>query len=146
MHTALDTSGSSAPAPPTAACRHRPGAARHQVLRRRRRTPQVTGGGDVAPTLGFAAPAGQRSAAPVWVRFVLVPGLTDEPENVEPLADFVAALGNVERVDVLPFHTLGAPNTTRSGIPFPLADRPPPTREQAAAARAVFAARGLLVT
>ena len=106
---------------------------------------EVTGGGEVAPTLGFA----RRLAAlerRVWIRFVLVPGLTDEPDNLEPLADFVASLGNVERVDVLPFHTMGDAKYAAMGIPFPLADRPVPTREQAVAARAVFADRGLLVT
>ncbi|MEV7180133.1 hypothetical protein [Kitasatospora sp. NPDC093679] len=44
----------------------------------------------------------------VWVRFVLVPGLTDLVENIEGVAAFTASLGNVTRVDVLPFHKIGA--------------------------------------
>jgi pyruvate formate lyase activating enzyme len=105
----------------------------------------VTGGGSVTPTLQFA----RRLAAlerPTWIRFVLVPGLNDAPEDVEPLADFVATLGNVARVDVLAFHTLGAAKYAAMGLPFPLADRAAPTAEQAAAVRAVFRARGLAVT
>lgn len=105
----------------------------------------VTGGGDVAPTLAFA----RRLAAmerDVWVRFVLVPGLNDAPQNVEPLADFVAGLGNVSRVDVLPFHTLGTAKYDAMGLPFPLAGRSAPTSEQAEAVRAVFRRTGLRVT
>ena len=45
---------------------------------------------------------------PVWVRYVLVPGLTDDPANVEGVAKFVAPMKNVEWVEVLPFHQLGA--------------------------------------
>jgi pyruvate formate lyase activating enzyme len=80
------------------------------------------------------------------VRYVLVPGWTDAPEEVEAVADRCAALANVERVDVLPFHQLGRSKYERLGLPFPLADTPAPTRDQVAAARAVFAARGLEVS
>jgi pyruvate formate lyase activating enzyme len=45
---------------------------------------------------------------PVWVRFTLVPGLTDDPANVEGIAKFVAPMKNVEWVEVQPFHQLGA--------------------------------------
>jgi pyruvate formate lyase activating enzyme len=72
------------------------GAERHKALT----------GMDIEPTLGFA----RRLAAlrkPVWVRFVLVPGLTDDPEVLTGIAEFAAGLGNVERVEVLPFHQLG---------------------------------------
>src|SRR5262249_16057994 len=60
---------------------------------------------DLAPSLRFA----ERLAAlkkPVWVRFTLVPGLTDDPANVDAVAKFVAPLKNVEWVEVLPFHQL----------------------------------------
>jgi pyruvate formate lyase activating enzyme len=60
-------------------------------------------GMDIGPTLEFA----RRLAAhgrPVWIRFVLVPGLTDDLEDIAKIAGFAASLGNVERVDVLPFH------------------------------------------
>jgi pyruvate formate lyase activating enzyme len=62
---------------------------------------------ELAPTLKFA----ERLAAlgkPVWVRFTLVPGSTDDPDNVEGIARFVAPMKNVEWVEVQPFHQLGA--------------------------------------
>lgn len=43
----------------------------------------------------------------MWLRYVLVPGLTDDPDDITQIADFVAGLGSVERVDVLPFHQMG---------------------------------------
>src|SRR5262249_33869636 len=62
---------------------------------------------DLAPTLRFA----QRLAEvgkPVWVRFTLVPGLSDDPANVEKVARFVAPMKNVEWVEVQPFNQLVA--------------------------------------
>jgi pyruvate formate lyase activating enzyme len=64
-------------------------------------------GRELAPTLRFA----ERLASigkPVWVRFTLVPGFTDDPANVEGIAKFVAPMKNVEWVEVQPFHQLGA--------------------------------------
>src|SRR5947207_10646363 len=63
-------------------------------------------GMDVGPTLEFARRLAARGR-PVWIRFVLVPGLTDDPEDIAKIAAFSAGLGNVERVDVLPFHQMG---------------------------------------
>ncbi|MFJ7906528.1 pyruvate formate-lyase-activating protein [Kitasatospora sp. NPDC096204] len=99
-------------------------------------------GQELAPTLEFArrlADLGKET----WVRFVLVPGLTDPAANVEGVAAFAASLGNVTRVDVLPFHRLGAPKWRALGLDFPLAGTPAPTPEQTAEARAIFAAHGL---
>jgi pyruvate formate lyase activating enzyme len=96
----------------------------------------------LAPTLAFARRLADRGV-PVWIRHVLVPGVTDVPEELEAVADVAAGLGNVERVDVLPFHTLGCEKYDRLGIPFPLEGVRPPTAEAVAAARARFAARGL---
>jgi pyruvate formate lyase activating enzyme len=70
-------------------------------------TYRLVTGRELAPTLRFA----ERLAAigkPVWVRFTLVPGLTDDPENVEGIARFVAPMKNVEWIEVQPFHQLGA--------------------------------------
>ncbi len=63
-------------------------------------------GADIDAVLEF----GRRLAArhkSVWLRFVLVPGLTDDPSEISHIAEFAAGLGNVERVDVLPFHQMG---------------------------------------
>ncbi|MFD0273666.1 pyruvate formate-lyase-activating protein [Kitasatospora sp. NPDC127111] len=102
-------------------------------------------GQDLAPTLAFARRLADLGTE-VWVRFVLVPGLTDAAANVEGVASFAASLGNVTRVDVLPFHKLGAAKWRALGLDFPLADTPVPTPDQTAAARAVFAAHGLCTT
>ena len=80
-------------------------------------------GRDLAPTLRFA----ERLAAigkPVWVRFTLVPGLTDDPENVEKIAKFVAPMKNVEWVEVQPFHQLGAFKWKAMGIEYKEANTP----------------------
>src|SRR6476619_7342305 len=80
-------------------------------------------GRDQAPTLRFA----ERLAAigkPVWVRFTLVPGLTDDPDNVEKLAKFVAPMKNVEWVEVQPFHQLGAFKWKAMGIDYKEANTP----------------------
>src|SRR3954451_4212498 len=83
---------------------------------------------DIAPTLRFA----ERLAAmskPVWVRFTLVPGETDDPANVDGIARFVAPMKNVEWVEVQPFHQMGAFKWKALGLEYKLADTPPASRE-----------------
>jgi len=63
-------------------------------------------GAEVAPVLEFARRLAARRKQ-IWIRFVLVPGYTDNPDNVEGVAKFAASLGTVQRVDVLPFHQMG---------------------------------------
>lgn len=102
-------------------------------------------GGALPPTLRFAERLAERGQ-PTWVRFVLVPGLTDAPEHVRRLARFVAGLGNVERVDVLGYHRLGREKYAALGLPDRLRDVPGATPEQVLAARRSFADAGLDVT
>src|SRR5262245_64591168 len=64
-------------------------------------------GRDLAPTLRFAERLASL-AKPVWVRFTLVPGETDDPANVEGIARFVAPMRNVEWVEVQPFHQMSS--------------------------------------
>ncbi|MER6784166.1 pyruvate formate-lyase-activating protein [Streptomyces sp. NPDC000658] len=99
-------------------------------------------GGRLAPTLSFATRL-DRLGVPMWIRYVLVPGWTDDPPAVDALAGFVAGLEAVDRVDVLPFHRLGAPKYEALGIPFPLKDTPSPAPELAASVRDRFRGRGL---
>lgn len=83
---------------------------------------------EVGPTLRFA----ERLAAmgkPVWVRYVLVPGLTDDPANVDGVARFVAPMRNVEWVEVLPFHQIGAFKWKELGLDYQLADTLPASPE-----------------
>ncbi|MCS6815725.1 MAG: pyruvate formate-lyase-activating protein, partial [Cyanobacteria bacterium] len=94
------------------------------------------------PTLAMARYLDQIHK-PTWIRFVLVPGLTDPPHNIEGLADFVATLGNVERVEVLPFHKMGEYKWEQLGLEYLLKDTPEPSPELVEATKAVFRARGL---
>ncbi|MEO6086858.1 MAG: pyruvate formate-lyase-activating protein [Umezawaea sp.] len=101
-----------------------------------------TTGEEVAPTIEFARRLSDLGK-PMWIRFVLVPGLTDDWDNVEGIAEFVATLNSVECVDVLPFHKLGAPKYTALGIPFPLADTPTPDAALVERVRGQFTRHGL---
>ncbi len=83
---------------------------------------------ELAPTLRFA----ERLAAmgkPVWVRFTLVPGLTDDPDNVDKIARFVAPMKNVEWVEVQPFHQLGEFKWKAMKLDYKHRDTPRPTPE-----------------
>jgi pyruvate formate lyase activating enzyme len=99
-------------------------------------------GHDIDATLEFA----RRLAAkqrPVWVRFVLVPGLTDDMDDIAQIAKFAAKLGNVGRVDVLPFHQMGRFKWKALGMKYSLEDIEPPSRGQIDRACAAFRAEGL---
>jgi pyruvate formate lyase activating enzyme len=99
-------------------------------------------GGELGPTLNFATRL-DRLGVPLWIRYVLVPGWTDEPESVEGLARFVAGLGAVDRVDILPFHKLGAAKYEALGLPFPLRDTPCPDAGLTERIREQFRAHGV---
>ena len=99
-------------------------------------------GMDVGPTLEFARRlAAQRR--PIWLRYVLVPGLTDDPEDISQTAGFAAGLGNVERVDVLPFHQMGRFKWKHLGIDYTLETVEPPTAELVERAGTIFRTTGL---
>jgi pyruvate formate lyase activating enzyme len=80
---------------------------------------------------------------PMWVRYVLVPGLTDIPEEMEQLAAFAASLGVVERVEILPFHQLGQYKWERLGLDYKLDRTEPPSNQLVAAAVSIFRNAGL---
>jgi pyruvate formate lyase activating enzyme len=94
------------------------------------------------PTLEFA----RRLASlgkPVWIRFVLVPGLTDDPAEIAKIAGFAGALGNVKRVDVLPFHQMGLFKWKELGLEYALPHVQPPSSDAVEQASAAFRAAGL---
>ena len=98
-------------------------------------------GQNLQPTLDFA----ERLAAigkPVWLRYVLVPGLTDQMDDIEALARYAAGLGNIRRVDVLPFHQMGRYKWQDLGLEYPLSTTEPPTPELTTQARAIFRSNG----
>ena len=84
-------------------------------------------GGILQPTIDFGqrlAKAGKK----IWVRFVLVPGLTSSEENVENVAKICETFGDaLEHIDVLPFHQLGRPKWHMLNIPYPLEDQKGPS-------------------
>ena len=88
---------------------------------------QLTGVHNAA-TLAFARRLAARGR-PIWVRYVLVPSLTDDLEDVAKTAAFAASLGTVERVDVLPFHQMGRFKWQKLGLEYTLEDAQPPAVE-----------------
>ena len=97
---------------------------------------------DNAPILAFA----RRLAAmkrPMWLRYVLVPGLTDVRSEMEQIAEFAAGLGVVERAEVLPFHQMGRFKWEKLGMDYQLKDTQPPSQSTVDEALARFRATGL---
>jgi pyruvate formate lyase activating enzyme len=85
-------------------------------------------GRDIAPTLRFAERLASLSK-PVWVRFTLVPGETDDPANVDGIARLVAPMKNVEWVEVQPFHQMGSFKWKAIGLEYKLENTKPPSRD-----------------
>lgn len=81
-------------------------------------------GKEVGPTLNFARRLAQHQK-PIWLRYVLVPGLTDCENDINQIAAFAVGLGNVQRVDVLPFHQMGRYKWKRLGLNYTLDDVEP---------------------
>lgn len=100
-------------------------------------------GKDNGPILDFARRLAARKR-PMWLRFVLVPGLTDHPDDVAQIAKFCGELGNVQRVDVLPFHQMGQYKWEKLGIDYTLKDVEPPTTDQVEQVCSQFRAVGLV--
>jgi pyruvate formate lyase activating enzyme len=85
-------------------------------------------GMEIEPTLAFGHRLAEKKS-PILVRFVLVPGLTDDPNDIAQIASFAAGLGNVERVDVLPFHQMGRYKWRELGMDYSLSDIEPPSED-----------------
>lgn len=103
---------------------------------------KLTGGFSVEPTLATA----HRLALlgkDIWVRHVVVPGYTDTLEHMEKLATFLAPLGNVKRVELLPFHQLGSHKWETLNIPYPFAGVKAPEPDFVESLRAPFRALGM---
>ena len=105
---------------------------------------QLVTSAELEPTLRFARRLSDRGNR-MWLRYVLVPGLTDAEDDVEKVARFMSTLAHVERVEVLPFHQLGAGKWADLRLPYQLADVPPPAPELVRRAEAQFRAHGLTV-
>lgn len=78
---------------------------------------------------------------PVWIRHVLIPGITDDDALLHRLRDFIDTLSNVERVEVLPYHTLGVYKYKELGIDYPLSGVEPPTPQRVENARKILTSK-----
>lgn len=105
-------------------------------------TYQKVTGVNLNPTLEFADRL-DSMGKDVWIRFVLVPGLTDAESNIDGLASFVSTLGNVAKVEILPFHKMGESKYKELDMEYLLVDTPEPTTEEVERARSIFARYGV---
>lgn len=81
---------------------------------------------------------------PVWIRHVLVPGITDDRENLELMGKFISTLKNVDRVELLPYHTLGVHKWENMGFEYELKDVPDATSEDIEKASKILAEFGVI--
>ena len=98
---------------------------------------KVLTGHDNAGILAFARYLEQKQIA-VWIRHVVVPGITDDPVLLARLGTFLGTLSNVKALDVLPYHILGVTKYKQLDMEYPLEGVPPATKEQAAAAKKII--------
>jgi pyruvate formate lyase activating enzyme len=99
-------------------------------------------GVEAGPALDFARRLAARGR-PAWLRYVIVPGLTDHEDDVAAVADFVAGLGNFRRIDILPFHQMGRFKWKNLGMTYELDDVQPPSAEVVERVCSQFRAVGL---
>lgn len=78
---------------------------------------------------------------PVWIRHVLVPGITDDDGDLTRLRAFLDTLNNIQRVEVLPYHSMGEPKWDRLGIPYTLRGTEPPSQERIENAKRLLGAQ-----
>ena len=88
-------------------------------------------------TLGFARFLSD-NGTPVWIRHVLVPNLTDDDNSLYKLKEFINGLNTVQKVEVLPYHTMGEVKYEKLGICYPLQGTQPPTKERVENARKIL--------
>lgn len=103
-------------------------------------------GGELQPTIDFGNRLAARGDTRVWIRFVLVPGLTDGKENIEAIGEIITPWRNViDRVEVLPFHQMGRDKWHSLGLYYALEDTKPPTPEATEEVRDYFRSLGFKV-
>ena len=75
---------------------------------------------------------------PVWIRHVLVPGITDDDALLRRTREFIETLGNVEKIEVLPYHSMGARKWRELGLDYTLDGAEPPSKERTENARRIL--------
>jgi pyruvate formate lyase activating enzyme len=101
-------------------------------------------GKPLKPTLDFAQYLKEQEI-PTWIRYVLIPGITDCNDLIEKHAEFVASLKNVAKVEILPFHKLGEKKYETLGMEFPLKNVKTPTQERIENAKDIYRRNGINV-
>ena len=94
-------------------------------------------GHDNARILAFARYLAKKNVS-VWIRHVVVPGITDDPGQLTRLGQFIGTLPNVKALDVLPYHIMGITKYESLGIPYPLEGVEPATQKQAKEAKQII--------
>ena len=94
-------------------------------------------GHDNGGILAFAKYLAEKNV-PVWIRHVVVPGITDDPGQLTRLGDFIGRLPNVQALDVLPYHVMGVSKYRELGIDYPLEGVPAATQSQAKEAKKII--------
>jgi len=86
-----------------------------------------------------------RSHEHITIRFPLIPGVNDDNGNISRIGEFVSRLGNVEEVDVLPYHKLGIEKYKRLGMKYRMEEIQPPSKEEVEKIAERFRSHGLKV-
>jgi pyruvate formate lyase activating enzyme len=97
---------------------------------------------DLKPTLEFMEYLAKINK-PVWIRYVLVPGYTDDEKDLKAWAKYVSNFKNIERVDILPFHQMASYKWEGLGRTYELKDTPVPSKEDMEKAEEIFKYFGL---
>jgi len=97
-------------------------------------------GGSLKPTLEILK-LSEHMEIPVWVRYVIVPGYTDNMDDIQQLADFLRPFRNITKIEVLPFHKMGEYKWDELGMAYELRDVEPPSREVVERAKGILGQR-----
>ena len=87
----------------------------------------------------------EKRGIPVWIRHVIVPGLTDDDEALSKLAEYISSYNVVQKAELLPYHTMGAYKYEAQGLDYKLKGVEPLSAERLANAKAIFSKHGITV-
>ncbi|MCL2852260.1 MAG: pyruvate formate-lyase-activating protein [Defluviitaleaceae bacterium] len=144
LHTALDTSGFGDIDDLTKKVLSRTDLVLLDIKSINADTFKKVSGFPIDKTLAFAEYL-REAGITAWARFVLVPGLTDNEEDLHALASYLTTLTNVEKVGILPFHQMGAYKWQELKLNYQLKDTPTPSETETERVRDLFRSYGFIV-
>jgi len=127
VHTALDTSGSIAPTKVSMLLEHTDLVLLDIKSLDTEKYKNLTGG-EIKPSLDFAEYLSEKQI-PAWIRYVVIPGMTDSDDEIEKLVKYLNNLSNIKKVELLPFHKLGEHKWETMDLQYRLKDTPVPSPE-----------------